>query len=142
MTPEHPDRICTNNTSVTVPVTIGAKYRQTFPFGTSEWAGWYGLRNTIESINGLAKDGSRGGLEDSTRRRVRGYTAQYLFTTLLAMAVNVQKIDAFLDRQTDEELKAAKEARRARRKRKAERLDSYLPDNVAPEANVGDPPVP
>lgn len=142
VTPEHPDRICTNNTSVTVPVTIGAKYRQTFPFGTAEWAGWYGLRNTIESINGLAKDGSRGGLEDPTRRRVRGYTAQYLFTTLLAMAVNVRKIDAFLDRQPAEAIQAAKKARRARRKRKAETLDSYLPDNVAPGANAGDPPVP
>lgn len=138
--PYHPDRICTNNTSVTFPASVGAKFRQSFPFGTAEWAGWYGLRNTIESINGLAKDGSHGGLDDSTRRRVRGYAAQYLFTTLLAMAVNVRKIDAFLDQESTEVRIAAREARRSRRRRRTESLTDYLPEDLGIAANDEDPP--
>jgi len=91
------DRICANKTSVSVPIEAAAKFLQSEHFGSHEWEEIYRHdRNTIEGQNGFLKDGAQEAIHDATRRRVRGYTAQYLFITVLVASGNLRKIDAFV----------------------------------------------
>jgi hypothetical protein len=121
--PEEPPKICTQ-TAITIAPDAGARYRQDLPYGTPAWHARYAtLRNTIEGLNGYAKDPARQALAAPARRRVRGITAQSLFTALLLMAANIRKIRAW--RALTAAGKAVA-ARRARRRRTS--LRDYLPD--------------
>jgi hypothetical protein len=94
--PKHPDRICTNHTSVTFPIEAGAKLAQDMQYGTEEWQEIYASdRNTIESTNAFLNDGAHEGIGDAARRRMHGYTAQYVLITFLVAAGNLRKIDKF-----------------------------------------------
>jgi hypothetical protein len=80
------------------------------------------LRNTIEGLNGYAKDPARQALGQPGRRRVRGTAAQSVFTALLLTAANIRKIRAWRELTSDDK---AATARRARRRTS---LRDYLPD--------------
>jgi hypothetical protein len=121
--PEEPPQIC-RQTAITIAPDIGARYRQDLPYGTPAWQACYAtLRNTIEGLNGYAKDPARQALAQPARRRVRGIAACSLFTALLLMAANIRKIRAWraLTHSTKEGI-----TRRARRRRTS--LPGYLPD--------------
>jgi hypothetical protein len=91
-----PPKICTQQ-SITLPPDTSAKLRQELHFGSAEWAARYStLRNTIEGINGIAKDGAYSALADASRRRLRGVAAQSILVALLLFATNVRKIESFL----------------------------------------------
>ena len=121
--PPEPPRIC-RQTAITIAPDTGARYRQDLPYGSPAWHARYAtLRNTIEGLNGYAKDPAHQALAQPARRRVRGIAAQSLFTALLLMAANIRKIRAWRaltprgkDRIT----------RRARRRRAS--LRDWLPD--------------
>jgi hypothetical protein len=121
--PAEPPKICTQ-TAITIAPDIGARYRQDLPYGTPAWHARYAtLRNTIEGLNGYAKDPAHEALAQPARRRVRGIAAQSIFTALLLMAANIRKIRAW------RALTARDKARithRARRRRTS--LRDYLPD--------------
>ena len=53
------------------------------------------MRNTIEGLNGYAKDTAHQALAQPGRRRVRGIAAQPVFTALLLAAANIRKIRAW-----------------------------------------------
>jgi hypothetical protein len=121
--PDEPPKIC-RQTAITIPPDAGARYRQDLPYGSAAWRARYAtLRNTIEGLNGYAKDPARQALAAPGRRRVRGIAACSLFTALLLMAANIRKIRAW--RALTASAKAAT-ARRARRRRAS--LRDYLPD--------------
>jgi hypothetical protein len=91
-----PPKICAQQ-SITMPPDTNAKLRQSLHFGSPEWAALYNtLRNTIEGINGIAKDGAYSALGDAGRRRLRGVAAQSILVALLLFATNIRKIDSFL----------------------------------------------
>ena len=70
--------------------------RQDLPYGSPAWHARYAaLRNTIEGLNGYAKDTAHQALAQPARRRVRGIAAQSIFTALLLMAANIRKIRAW-----------------------------------------------
>ena len=93
---DEPPKICAQQ-SITMPPETNAKLRQELHFGSPEWAALYNtLRNTIEGINGIAKDGAYSALGDASRRRLRGVAAQSILVALLLLATNVRKIDSFL----------------------------------------------
>ena len=93
--PPEPPRTCTQ-TAITIPPDVGARYRQDLPYGSPAWHARYAtLRNTIEGLNGYAKDPAHQALAQPARRRVRGIAAQSLFTALLLMAANIRKIRAW-----------------------------------------------
>jgi hypothetical protein len=121
--PPEPPRICTQ-TAITIAPDTGARYRQDLPYGSPAWHQTYAtLRNTIEGLNGYAKDPAHQALAQPGRRRVRGIAAQSIFTALLLMTANIRKIRAW------RALTAAGKAaitRRARRRRSS--LRDYLPD--------------
>ena len=121
--PPEPPRIC-RQTAITIAPDTGARYRQDLPYGSPAWHARYAtLRNTIEGLNGYAKDTAHEALAQPARRRVRGIAAQSIFTALLLMAANIRKIRAW------RALTARGKARitqRARRRRAS--LRDYLPD--------------
>jgi hypothetical protein len=121
--PEEPPKIC-RQTAITIAPDIGARYRQDLPYGSPAWHARYAtLRNTIEGLNGYAKDPAHQALAAPGRRRVRGIAACSLFTALLLIAANIRKIRAW--RALPGSDKAAT-AQRARRRRAS--LRDYLPD--------------
>ena len=92
--------ICTNKASVKFPVHAGAKYLQKYQFGTKEWQTIYSTdRSTIEGVNGNLKT-SAISIDAAERRRVRGYSAQYLLITILVATENLRRIQTFRDELT------------------------------------------
>jgi hypothetical protein len=121
--PPEPPRICTQ-TAITIAPDTGARYRQDLPYASPAWHARYAtLRNTIEGLNGYAKDPARHALAQPGRRRVRGIAAQSIFTALLLIAVNIRKIRAWRALTASDKTRIA---RRARRRRTS--LRDYLPD--------------
>ena len=121
--PQEPPRLC-RQTAITIAPDIGARYRQDLPYGSPAWHARYAtLRNTIEGLNGYAKDPAHQALAQPGRRRVRGIAAQSLFTALLLMAANIRKIRAWRALTASDQ---ARITRRARRRRTS--LRDYLPD--------------
>jgi hypothetical protein len=121
--PQEPPKIC-RQTAITIAPDIGARYRQDLPYGSPAWHKCYAtLRNTIEGLNGYAKDPAHEALGQPGRRRVRGIAAQSLFTALLLTAANIRKIRAW--RALTPHDKTAT-VRRARRRRTS--LRDHLPD--------------
>ena len=93
--PQEPPRLC-RQTAITIAPDVGARYRQDLPYGSPAWHARYAtLRNTIEGLNGYAKDPAHQALAQPARRRVRGIAAQSIFTALLLMAANIRKIRAW-----------------------------------------------
>jgi len=121
--PPEPPRICTQ-TAITIAPDIGARYRQDLPYASPGWHKTYAtLRNTIEGLNGYAKDPAHQALAQPARRRVRGIAAQSLFTALLLMAANIRKIRAWRALTTRDKTRITQRARRRRSS-----LRDYLPD--------------
>src|SRR5207342_325132 len=93
--PQELPRLC-RQTAITIAPDIGARYRQDLPYGSPAWHARYAtLRNTIEGLNGYAKDPAHQALAQPARRQVRGIAAQSVFTALLLMAANIRKIRAW-----------------------------------------------
>ena len=121
--PAEPPRIC-RQTAITIAPDTGARYRQDLPYGSPAWHARYAtLRNTIEGLNGYAKDPAHQALAQPARRRVRGIAAQSLFTALLLMAANIRKIRAWRALTARDKTRIT---RRARRRQTS--LPGYLPD--------------
>jgi len=122
--PLEPPKICTQ-TAITIAPDTGARYRQDLPYASPAWHARYAtLRNTIEGLNGYAKDPARQALAQPARRRVRGIAAQSVFTALLLMAASIRKIRAWRALTPQDK---ADITRRARRRRTS--LRDYLPDS-------------
>jgi len=120
--PLEPPKICTH-TAITIAAGTGARYRQDPPYASRAWHERYAtLRNTIEGLNGYAKDPAHQALAQPARRRVRGIAAQSVFTALLLMAANIRKIRTWRALTPQDK---ASITRRARRRRTS--LRSYLP---------------
>jgi len=81
------------------------------------------LRNTIEGLNGFAKDPAHQALAQPGRRRARGIAAQSLFTALLLTTANIRKIRAWHALTATSETATAHRARRRRAS-----LRDHLPD--------------
>lgn len=129
--PQHPDRCCTNTTSVTLADTeLGiAKYRQDLPYAGPEWAAMYSRpRNTIEGYNALAKSPTEANLAEPGRRRVRGRSIQTLLIAILITATNFRKIHAYLRSKSTPPTSSATAPRRGRPSTRT----SYLPDPGGP----------
>ena len=147
---EHPDSICTNKTSVNFPATAGAKFAQTVQYGSQKWASEYKHdRNTIEGLNGFAKDESKEGLGTPGKRRLRGIAAQFLLISFIAVAANLRKIQAFRDEQlssdSEEERAEKRKQKLAIRHRRKHRNDRVAPwgdfrsSDPPPDAKATDP---
>jgi hypothetical protein len=96
---EHAGLVCTNKRSVNIPITAGAKLAQD-GYGSDRWSREYTVdRAGIEAANAYVKDGSKEALEVPTRRRLRGYAAQYLLISFSMATANLRRIQAFRDKE-------------------------------------------
>ena len=121
--PQELPRLC-RQTAITIAPGIGARYRQDLPYGSPAWHARYAtLRNTIEGLNGYAKDPAHQALAQPARRRVRGIAAQSIFTALLLAAANIRKIRAWRALTTSDKTRITQRARRRRTS-----LRDYHPD--------------
>ncbi|MHB8220575.1 MAG: hypothetical protein ACYDHU_09700 [Acidimicrobiales bacterium] len=136
--PTHPDKVCTNESSVSIPPTAEAKYAQALHYGSPEWQQMYSTaRNTIECMNGYVKDANHEALDQPGRRRVRGYAAQYLFAAVLVVSANIRKIQRFLA-NAREDAAGVLSITTKRKPRRRDRLADFRPDTGTPAS--GDPP--
>ena len=94
-------KVCTQ-TSITIPVEVGAKYAQQGPpYLSAAWRDIYvHPRQTIESKNNSLKNGRHHAARLIYRRQVRGFAACYLFMALLVVAENLRLIDAAITAET------------------------------------------
>jgi hypothetical protein len=90
-------------------------------------------RNTIEGFNAFLKDPAREALDQPGRRRLRGYTAQYLFAALLVVSANIRKLRTFLSEAAAEAAGTLKRLT-PRRNRRRERLSDHRPTTADPPA--------
>ena len=73
------------------------KLMQPLAYGTEHWASYYGTgRNIIESFNAFLKDEGKQAFGIPSRRRIRGYAAQALISSVLVAAANLRKVHEFL----------------------------------------------
>jgi len=125
--PQEPPRLC-RQTAITIAPDTGARYRQDLPYGSPAWHKSYAtLRNTIEGLNGYAKDPAHQALAQPARRRVRGIAAQSIFTALLLMAANIRKIRAWRTLTARDKTRITQRARRRRVRCRARRRAGGFP---------------
>lgn len=73
-----------------------------FQFGTPKWHSYYSsLRQRGESANATAKDSASVALASPERRRIRGYAAAFLFSTLMLMHLNLKNLARWNDPEMD-----------------------------------------
>lgn len=122
-TPVGNPTICAQ-TSITVAPEDGAKHWQPHAYGSSEWQKiYFRLRNSVEGINGYAKDDAQEAIERAGRRRIRGIAAQSLLLAFQLAHVNQRKIKAWLDTLPGDD----GQPRRRARRRKTKPLGTWTP---------------
>lgn len=73
-----------------------------FQYQTEKWHKYYSsLRQSVESANRYAKDGASIALASADRRRIRGFTAAFFFSTLLLMHSDLKTIARWNDKNLD-----------------------------------------
>jgi hypothetical protein len=141
--PNKQGKACTNKTSITIPITAGAKHAQAMQHESDEWRVIYKSdRNTIEGTNGFFKDSAKEAVGDAGRRRLRGIAAQQLSICLLFVTVNLRKIQKFRDElvnhtPADQQVRAGRKL--AVRKQRRSRDDRQAPwDNFTKRSEYED----
>lgn len=95
--PAGPAKICAQHSATFAPE-HGAKHWQALPYGSPDWEHvYFRLRNSVEGINGYAKDDANEALQRSGNRRIRGIAAQTLLTAFQLAQANQRKIDRWRD---------------------------------------------
>ncbi|MER5834817.1 hypothetical protein ABT116_29265 [Streptomyces sp. NPDC002130] len=95
--PAGSSQCCTQRT-VTVPPEAGANLWQPLQYGSESWQRvYFRLRNSIEGINGYAKDTLRERLEEPGTRRIRGIAAQTILLAFQLAHVNKRKLTTWAD---------------------------------------------
>src|SRR5260370_16547422 len=90
--PEEPTKICLQ-TAITIAPDVGARYRQDLPYGSPAWHNSYAtLRNTIEGLNGYAKDTAHQALAHPGPRRAPPIAPSSLLTPLLLIPPHIPTI--------------------------------------------------
>ncbi|MFE5602556.1 hypothetical protein ACFQ8O_25605 [Streptomyces coelicoflavus] len=84
--------------STTVPPEAGANLWQPLQYGSEAWQRvYFRLRNSVEGINGYARDPLYERLEDAGTRRIRGIAAQTLLLAFQLAHANRRKLTAWAD---------------------------------------------
>ncbi|MFF8616100.1 hypothetical protein [Streptomyces sp. NPDC015350] len=87
--------ICTQK-SITVPGTVLAKWRQTYPLFTPQWQeAWSGLRSQNEGGNGNLKKSALDSIDNAQLRMPHGRVAQTLLNAVIIFVANLRAIERF-----------------------------------------------
>ena len=98
-TPPHLDflpLICRQH-SVSIQKADDLRTSQGFQYKSDEWEDfhWH-ARNSIEGLNGNAKDDGQESIDSTSRRRVRGFAAAAVFMAILLTTFNLRTITSFI----------------------------------------------
>jgi hypothetical protein len=102
--------------TIKMPVGVGAKFGQELRFGSERWSKLYRTsRSTNEGTNGIAKRAHPIDISNPNIRRVRGVAAQTILHSIQLMAINLDRIRAFLTAKVHDPDWSAKNQRRQKR---------------------------
>jgi hypothetical protein len=122
---------CCDQRTVTVPPEAGANLWQPLQYGSEAWQRvYFRLRNSVEGINGYAKDPLYERLEDAGTRRIRGIAAQTLLLAFQLAHANRRKLRAWADSIA---LHDDRPRRRPTRRRKTKPLGTWTPKGYVNE---------
>ncbi|WP_406158913.1 hypothetical protein [Streptomyces canus] len=122
---------CCSQKTVTVPPEAGAGLWQPLQYGSEAWQRvYFRLRNSVEGINGYAKDTLRERLEDAGTCRIRGIAAPTLLLAFQLAHANRRKLRAWADSIT---LHDDRPRRRPTRRRKTKPLGTWTPKGCVNE---------
>ncbi|MFJ8788315.1 hypothetical protein [Streptomyces sp. NPDC102462] len=122
---------CCSQKTVTVPPEAGASLWQPLQYGSEAWQRvYFRLRNSVEGINGYAKDPLYERLEDAGTRRIRGIAAQTLLLAFQLAHANRRKLRAWADSIA---LHDDRPRRRPTRRRKTKPLGTWTPKGYVNE---------
>ncbi|WNZ10177.1 hypothetical protein [Streptomyces sp. 11x1] len=123
--------LCCSQKTVTVPPEAAANLWQPLQYGSEAWQRvYFRLRNSIEGINGYAKDPLYERLEDAGTRRIRGIAAQTLLLAFQLAHANRRKLRAWADSIA---LHDDRPRRRPTRRRKTKPLGTWTPKGYVNE---------
>ncbi len=133
--PQHPPKICTNTTSVSVPDSFGAKFRQRLPYQTPEWRTAYPPpRNEMEGKNQYIKDALHEDIGNAGIRRYRGYGKQILAVAMLLAASNIRALRTYMSKTDATSDSPPPKPKRGRPKKPG--LAGYRPDPTGPPLRI------
>lgn len=116
---------CCTQRTVTIPPESGADQWQPLQYGSEAWQRvYFRLRNSIEGINGYAKDTLRERLENAGTRRIRGIAAQTILLAFQLAHANKRKLITWADALA---LNGDRPRRRPTRRRKTKPLGTWTP---------------
>lgn len=127
-------KVCTNQSTLTFPPAVGAKYEQAYPYKSKTWQAHFTHgRQAVESVNRSVKHGMFQTIKDPDKRPRRGWIAQFLAVTLMVAATNVRKIVAWFKDRADQTGPTPVSPRRRARRR--DLTDGYrsAPKNDPPD---------
>ncbi|MFI6277527.1 hypothetical protein [Streptomyces sp. NPDC050988] len=89
---------CCKQCTITIPPETGATLWQPLQNGSETWQRvYFRLRNSIEGMNGYAKEALRERLEEPGTRRIRGIAAQTILLAFQLAHANRRKLTAWAD---------------------------------------------
>ncbi|MFE7128343.1 hypothetical protein [Streptomyces sp. NPDC057617] len=122
--PTAPPPVCKQR-SMTVPPEAGAALWQPLQYGHDMWQRvYFRLRNSIEGVNGFAKDPLHERLESAGTRRIRGIAAQTILLAFQLAHANRRKLAAWADAVA---LKGERPRRRPTRRRETKPIGTWTP---------------
>ncbi len=129
--PTAPPAVC-GQRSITVPPEAGANLWQPLQYGRETWQRiYFRMRNSVEGINGFAKDPLHEDLESSGTRRIRGIAAQTVLLAFQLGHANRRKLTAWADAVA---INGDRPRRRPTRRRETKPLGTWTPKGyVNPE---------
>ena len=117
--------LCCSQKTVTVPPESGANLWPPLQYGSeARQRVYFRLRNSVEGINGYAKDPLYERLEDAGTRRIRGIAAQTLLLAFQLAHANCRKLTAWANAIA---LHGDRPHRRPTRRRKTKPLGTWPP---------------
>ncbi|MFF0221645.1 hypothetical protein [Streptomyces sp. NPDC004629] len=120
---------CCKQRTITVPPESGANLWQPLQYGSEAWQRvYFRLRNSIEGMNGYAKDTLRERLENPGSRRIRGIAAQTILLAFQLAHANKRKLTTWADAIA---LGGDRPRRRPTRRRKTKPLGTWTPKGYA-----------
>ncbi|MGH9305570.1 MAG: hypothetical protein ACRD0I_01610, partial [Acidimicrobiales bacterium] len=127
--PEHPPRCCVQH-SLTVPPTVNAKTQQKHDYPSKPHRRSYARRTAVERSNSRIKDPATVNV-DKGWCRLMGLVGPSLFLAVALVVRNLAVLDAFEERQADNERRRCLgldvKTRRRRRRTLAERAGANVP---------------
>jgi hypothetical protein len=128
--PVGPPKICRQG-SITIPPEAGAKHAQDLAFGSAEWAKiYFRLRNSVEGINGFAKDPVHEAIEAGATRRIRGIAPASIPLAFQLHHANRRKLATWADTLEGESGEPPR--RRPTRRRTSKPLGTWTPAGHLP----------